>query len=470
MKYFRAVAILFLMMISFSSTGNAEYIFKKDGSIIKGTIVADDPVSISLKKENGTFEQINRKDIMRTIYTDLYLGKVYARLTSGEVVEGVQVDEDRDNYFFRKDVTKPEEFAIPRRKVMFIARTNPTDLKGEASTEVINMTWSPPFKPAKFYKVYIRDVKEKEEKFRVAGETDDLEYTLKNLQKSWSYEIYATAMSETGEESLPSEKIIVNTLPEPAEKFNIGEKLSADGKSVTLTFSWKNVTDPLSRVKSYTIYEAEGDEKKKKGTSAGSEFVIKDFPAEGRHWFELVAVNDLSTESVPLRAVYDAGYKIYIRGMGTYIYPMGTMVELTSYGYGGLLDIGASVKKYSLGIETGYLMFSCESDIESMVMIPLLIEFDYRMAFLDNFLFRPLIKAGGSYDMIEYIVHDKDDPLVTSITNKNNFDPMVSAGAYLEWGITENINVFCGAEYSVLFQKSGRMTFAGGSFGAGIIF
>jgi hypothetical protein len=470
MKCLPIVLFLFLVLVNIHGIGHAEYVFKKDGSIIKGSIVADEIATISLKKEAGGVERINRQDIMRIVYTDLYMGKVYARLTSGEVAEGYQVDEDRDNYFFRKDINKPAEFTLSRKKVMFIARTNPTDLKGTASTEFINVAWSPPFKPAKSYKIYIRDVKEKEEKFKVAGETDELVYKLKNLHKSWSYEVYATAVSDTGEESLPSEKIIVNTLPDFPENLMLTEILSEDKQRVTLTFGWTDVADPLSRVKSYSIYEIVDGERKKRGTSKGGEFVIRDYPAEGRHWFSLVAVNDLGTESDEVKTVYDAGFKLYIRGLGSYVYPMGVMRKMAASGYGGLIDLGLSTKNLSLGLETGVYTYNCTEDINSMLMFPVLIEFNYRMPLFWHFLFRPVIKAGGSYDMIKYVVHDVTNPLITSTTTSKGFDPMVSAGGYLQFEILDRISIFGGTEFSTIFQKSGRMSFLNGSFGAEIIF
>jgi len=470
MKYLLIAAFLSLALCGISTNGRAEFVFKKDGAIVKGKIVADEAASISFKNESGVIEQISRKDIIRVIYTDLYMGKVYARLTSGEIVEGYEVDEDRDNYFFRKDITKPEEFQLPRKKVMFISRTNPTDLKSIPSTEFITVTWSPPFKPAKSYRIYIRDVMNKEEKFKAAGDTNDLTYTLKNLKKSWSYEIYATAIADTGEESLPSEKIIANTLPDAPEKLALTENLSPDGKLVTLIFNWNDVKDPLSRVKSYNIYENKDIGKKKEGSSAGKEFVIKDFPAEGRHRFSVVAVNDLGTESDEAKAVYDAGYKIYARGFVSYLFPMGVMLQMATSGYSAMLDSGVSGKYLSFGLETGCMIYTCTTDIKSMIMLPVLLEADYRVSFLENFSCRPVLKAGASYDMIQYIVYDAANPLITHVTRKNSFDPMASAGAYLQYDLTERIDIFGGAEYATIFQKSGRMSFISGSLGAGIIF
>jgi hypothetical protein len=471
MKRFSVAILLISFFMNIYNTGYAEYIFKKDGAIVKGSIVRDEATTISIKKEDNTIEKISRSEIMRIIYTELFLGKVYIRLTSGEIVEGYIVDENRDEYFVRKDLYKPEEIKLPRKKVMFISRTNPTDINGKPSTESIEVTWSPPFKPAKKYKVYVRDVHGKQEKFRMDGETSGLSHKAVNLQKSWIYEIYATAISATGEESLPSEKIIVNTLPEPPENLIITETPGSDSKHVTLVFGWITVNDPLSRVKSYTIYEIMDDGKtQKKGTSPKGEFVIKNFPAEGRHKFAVVAVNDLDTESDEIRGIYDAGYKIYLRGMVSYIYPMGIMSEMATSGYGLIIDAGLSAKRLSLGIETGYIMFSYTEDINSMVMVPLLLELGYRLPLSASFSIRPVIKAGFSYDMITYVVHDEADPLITGTSSGNSFDPMLSAGAYLQYEIMDRVDILGGAEYSMIFEKKGTMKFVNILCGASFTF
>lgn len=314
--------------------GGAEYVFKKDGAIVKCSIINDDPSFLVVKNDAGVSERINKNDILRILYTEFYMGKVYIRLTSGEVIEGYQVDEDRDNYVFRKEINKPAEFTISRKKVMFLARTNPTELTSEGSIEKILIKWSPPFKPAKSYKVYMRENK-KGETFKVIAETGDTSYTLKNLSRNTGYEVYITAIGDSGEESLPSEKIITYTIPYSPEDLKMTENYSRETKTVTLTMTWKPVTDAQSRVKSYTIYRIDDKERKKLGTAAGTEFVVKDFPAEGRHWFSVVAVNDLGTESKDVKAVYDAGYVIYAAISAAYLLPLGDLGVIADSGYGG---------------------------------------------------------------------------------------------------------------------------------------
>jgi hypothetical protein len=470
MKHFSIALIAFIFLIALPEISRAEFVFKKDGAIIKGAVLSDEVTTISVKDESGAVVRIERQDILRIIYTDLYLGKVYARLTTGEVIEGYQVFENRDNFFFRKDIAKPEEMVVARRKVLFIARTNPTDLRGMGHTDSIDLSWSPPFKPAKYYRVFIRDVKKQEESFRLAAETSDQSFTVKGLHKSWSYEFYATAVADTGEESLPSEKVVVCTLPDAPQNLVVAEKLASDGKTVALTFSWKNVDDADSRVRSYAIYEVSGNDRRKKGVSNGNEFVLNGFPAEGRHWFAVVAVNDDFTESSDIKAVWDAGYRVSIRGMGSYVYPIGSMKTLATSGYGGLLDIGISGRNLCVGIETGGISFCCAEDVKQMIMVPALIEVEYRLPLFWVFSLRPFIKAGGCYDMIGYVSHDAGNPLIVGTKNSSSFDGMASAGAYLQADITDKIYLFGGVEYATLFQTGGMMNFASCSFGAGIVF
>ncbi len=465
MRCFSTVIVFVIFIINIAVIGSAEFVFKKDGSIIKGKILSEDNSGVSFKNEAGITIRINREDVMRVLYSDLYMGKVYVRLTSGEVLEGYQVDEDNDGYIFRKDINKPAEFTILRKKIMFIARTNPTDLTGESFIDRIIIKWSPPFKPAKLYKVYMREVK-KGEKFRVVGETEDLSYSLKKLGRCTGYEIYVTAIGDAGEESLPSEKITANTIPYPPEDLKMTEKYSQDNKTVSLTMTWEPVDDPQSRVKSYTIYKTD-DGRKKLGTAKTGEFVIKDFPAEGRHLFAVVAVNDAGTESEDVKTVFDAGYQIYTRVSGIYIVPFGDLAVIADSGYGGLLDISIGKKMLSAGIETGYMNFSVtDSDIKSMSIVPLLAAVDYRIPLFFTLSLRPVLKAGAGYCMTEYIIHP---PLKTETSKKNEFSPMGSLGLFIDLRI-KDFFISGGAEYSGIFQKSGTMTFAGCSFGVGVVF
>ncbi len=467
-KLLTAVSAVVIFVAGSEHSLFAEYVFKKDGSIIKCSIVKDEPSFLMVKNDAGASIRINRNDIMRILYTELYMGKIYVRMTSGEVIEGYQVDEDRDSYIFRKEINNPKEFTVDRKKVMFIVRTNPTDVISEPSIEKILVKWSPPFKPAKSYKVYMRENK-KGEKFKVITETGSTSYIFKNLKRNSSYEVYVTAIGDTEEESLPSEKIITSTTPYPPEDLVMTEKYSADNKTVTLSMTWKPVTDAESKVKSYTIYNLDDKDRKKIGNVTGTEFVIKDFPAKGRHLFSVVSVNEMGTDSEDVKAVYDAGYIIYTSVSASYLIPLGDMGVIADPGYGGLVDFCMGVRLFSFGIETGYFTFSsAATDVKSMSIIPVLATADYRFPIISSLYLRPVVKAGAGYNMVEYIKHD--NPQVPENYSKNAFNPMASGAMFLDYGITDSLHIFGGAEYSAIFQKSGIMSFVSCLFGAGYIF
>ena len=51
------------------------------------------------------------------------------RLTDGSSFTAYLAFEDTDAYTFRKDINRPEEFIVQRKQVLFMARSNPTDLE-----------------------------------------------------------------------------------------------------------------------------------------------------------------------------------------------------------------------------------------------------------------------------------------------------------------------------------------------------
>jgi hypothetical protein len=82
----------------------SEQVFLKDGSIVSGTIVADTAKSLTVKGAGGKRDTIARDRIMRILYTELFMGKVFIRMNDGTVKSGYMVDEDRTTYTFRKEL------------------------------------------------------------------------------------------------------------------------------------------------------------------------------------------------------------------------------------------------------------------------------------------------------------------------------------------------------------------------------
>lgn len=117
-------ALLVALFIVLAPCGqlSAEHVFLKDGSIVKCKIVDETPEAYTVRLEGGGNKIFFRKNIMRVLYTKLYLGRVYIYKTDGTILEGHVVEEDQENYTVRADIRKPKEFTIRRTDVSYIAR------------------------------------------------------------------------------------------------------------------------------------------------------------------------------------------------------------------------------------------------------------------------------------------------------------------------------------------------------------
>lgn len=170
----------FALTMILTGSLQAEYIFLKDGSIIQGTITTDSATSLTLRLKGKGFQRIPRSNIMRILYTELYMGKVYVQKTDGKGIVAYMVDEDRETYTFRMELYKPDEFILKRDQVLFMARGNPTGLTAEAGTDRAELKWFAPYMPVKSYNIYVKGPREKE--YRLEGKVRGLSYSLKNLK------------------------------------------------------------------------------------------------------------------------------------------------------------------------------------------------------------------------------------------------------------------------------------------------
>lgn len=206
---FKKTIITIALMLS-ACSAFAEYIFLRDGSIIRGKIVSDSAASIVITDKDNKRQTIPREKIMRILYTDLYLGKIYVQKIDGKNEVCYMVDEDRDTYTFRRELYSPEEFTLRRDQVLFIARGNPTGLEGEAGTDAIDLKWVAPYNPVTKYRIYMKGPGETE--FKSAAETKKKNYTFEKLSSNTKFVFYVTAIDSSGNESLPSNELTITTL------------------------------------------------------------------------------------------------------------------------------------------------------------------------------------------------------------------------------------------------------------------
>ena len=103
-KFIR-LSVLTVVSVCFAITQEAplaaEAVFLKDGSIVEGTIISDGAGSVTIRTEDRKTRQIQRASIMRILYTELKLGKIYVQKRDGKGIVAHLVDEDRESYTFR---------------------------------------------------------------------------------------------------------------------------------------------------------------------------------------------------------------------------------------------------------------------------------------------------------------------------------------------------------------------------------
>jgi len=111
---FTAAAVLLL-----SSSLYAESVFLKDGSIVEGKIVKETDDKVIMK---SIATDVNRSDIIRTVYHNNYKTKKYITKTDGTVFEVYIVDEDRTSYTCRTKLESKKEIKILKDDVESISK------------------------------------------------------------------------------------------------------------------------------------------------------------------------------------------------------------------------------------------------------------------------------------------------------------------------------------------------------------
>lgn len=306
--------LIFLLILILLPAGVfAELVFLKDGSIIKGKILSETASTVVIRNDKGKVKRIPYGKIMRTLYTEIYLGKQLVRLTTGRSFEAYVVYENRKKYVFRYKLNEPEEFEIPRDKVLYLSRNNPTELDGRPDETSVRLTWNAPYSPPAKYAIYYRYAGVG--KWKKAGESHNTSYEMKNLKKKTTYQFMVKGVDKEGKESLPTNVLVIKTNIPPSKprKVAVIEKKSAGGKEMTVNMKWKPATDEDGGVTHYVIYEVDENRLKKRGETRNTSFSIRNLDPEKKYRFHVAAVdNDNTSSELPdLRPRHRFGLMLY---------------------------------------------------------------------------------------------------------------------------------------------------------------
>ncbi|PKL18218.1 MAG: hypothetical protein CVV49_07120 [Spirochaetae bacterium HGW-Spirochaetae-5] len=133
--------IIILALIIFAGTifdGFAEIVYMNDGQIIKGDVLREDDLSITVKTKYQT-QNIKKKHIARIMYGDRDLEEVNILKIDGSIIEGYLVDQDNKQVIIRKEKTSKNEIIIKK-----------SDIKQMSSKSIIPLQTGMSFKVGVF--------------------------------------------------------------------------------------------------------------------------------------------------------------------------------------------------------------------------------------------------------------------------------------------------------------------------------
>lgn len=445
----------------FSTALYAEFVFLKDGAIIEGTITGDASDSITIYTKDKQVKTVYRSQIMRILYTEFKMSRVYIQKRDGQGFAAYMVDEDRTSYTFRKELYKPEEFSIKREEVLFMAEKNPSGLKGEAGTTSVELTWLPPYDAVKKYNIYV--TQKKGAGYMLAQSSGGKSATVKNLNSNTTYYFIVKSVDADGYESGPSNELSVTTkniLPDAPSGISIDIKYSPDRSTFTAVIKWNAASDPDGKVKGYNVYRHDTGEAVPGGKTAGTEFAVKDLSSKEFYLFSVKSVDDKNEESEDA-AIITTTHPDYSIGLQlNYLVPLGDTGDILSGGYGLLISAYKEdfiFNDLDAGFTSGFWFFNGNGDtVDSSFMVPLMASVRYNIPVTWHLYITPSIHAGYWYNSIDYNKLNQAT-LQTELVTEDAFEPAVYADLTANYRINERIIASAGIGYGTIFETDGMV-------------
>lgn len=486
--------LILLTVLVFTLPLSAEFIFLKNGSIIECKIVRETYDATVIKKNDGKQEYIKRSDIMRILFSKIYMGKLYVHRTDGEIIEAFMVDEDQESYTFRMDITSPNEFKLNRDQVLYMARKNPNNLSGRGGLDNIEIIWNQPVSSVKYYNVYIRT--DGKDYFKI-DRTSRTWYMISGLKNKTPYFIKVTAVDNDNYESLPSNEIRVWTRnPEllPPDNITGESSVSSDGKSIKAKISWESPQKVGESVAGYRIYTLAKDGYIFYRDTASQEYVIEQLNSELRHFFIIRSFDANNCESDDSdeieirqnRIVTGTGLSdrymeslnsqkkliLTVSARGCMIMPMHDLAGMFESGLGVILNVSVNnflFYRLDAGIESGYFALNGKDEnVKDSYLITEMLSFSYRFNSA-GFTFSPRIAGGISYNNVYY--YNNDIAIKNNEVSKNvGLEPVVMPGISMSYLFFNMVKFEIGADYGMLFETDGLMDFYSLNAGIGVRF
>jgi hypothetical protein len=464
---------VFFSVVLFPALLGAEYIFLKNGKIIRGNIIVDQP-KIVVALVAGKRERIRRADIIRILYTHFKMGKVYIQKRDGTRVLAFIVDEERESYVCRMKLYSPREFRLRRSDVLFVAEKNPSGLKGKAGMTDAKLSWFPPYDRVKTYNLYMKTGKK--DTYRKIASTSKKHISVEDLKSNTKYYFIVRSVDSDDYESSPSNEFAVKTknIP-PLPPGSTGVEIDTAGN---YKITWSEATDPDGIVKEYKLYRVLNFKTSLLAATAKKTYRLKK-DVKFDHIF-IKSFDNLNTESEKTTPVYISHRpEINVAVSPAFVLPSGNLKNVAGPGYGSTLRAGISnylLPGLDLGIESSFLYFKGkeivsevpENGITDIVFAPVQIFAGY--SFYPNRRFRisPAVFGGVCYVRERHTYFHIPTSSKKEVT-RVGFEPLFGAGLSVRWEVSPWFFALS-AGYRYMVENSGSIYYFTLSPSAGIRF
>jgi hypothetical protein len=120
MKRITLIFIVTFISVLSETAVFAEFIYLNDGQVLQGKIVSEDTkeIVVETKFQKRT---IRRDDVLRIMYGERKMEKVFLLMNDGTLRNGFKVDEDATQIFMRDTEDSPKEYTIPKSQIKQIS-------------------------------------------------------------------------------------------------------------------------------------------------------------------------------------------------------------------------------------------------------------------------------------------------------------------------------------------------------------
>lgn len=150
-------------------------------------------------------------------------------------------------------------------------------------------------------------------------------------------------------------------------------------------------------------------------------------------------------------------YKFHFAFIGSYATPRNSFKNIVKNGYGAEVCLGIKnlfLNNLILGFDFGYYDFEGKDNTEYAKIMPIMFHLEYQFDIYNGFYLSPLFSYGTARNS-----------LVTDDYNETMYELIYRFGFHTGYQISSYSNIFAGAYYSSINEKSGDVVFINYNFG-----